>query len=360
MKRREMLGMVAGGMAGALAAPHVASAQDKATVTWRCASSFPKSVEILYGNAPVMSEILSRLTDGAFKLQVFAAGELVPPLSVLDSVSSNAVEVGHTALYYFFGKDPALAFGTHIPFGLNSRQQNAWLSREGTAKEIDRILAKYNLVGFVGGNTGAQMGGFYRKEINSVEDLQGLKIRISGLGGRILSNMGAIVQQVAAGDIYPSLEKGTLDAAEFNAPHDDQKMGLHKVAPYYYFPGFWDGSNVQHFIVNADEWAKLPAHFQEAFRVAAFVANYDSLQKYDIANAAALGKIVAEGAIIKQFPQDVLAAAFKVAHEIYEEISAENEDFAILYKDMMEFQQQTARWQRISELAYDSTIARLL
>lgn len=358
MKRREMLGLAAAGMVGAVAAPHVASAQNKATVTWRCASSFPKSVEILFGNAPVMSEILSQLTEGAFKIQVFAAGELVPPLSVLDSVSSNAVEVGHTALYYFYGKNPALAFGTHIPFGLNTRQQNAWLSRESTAKELGRVLGKYNLVGFAGGNTGAQMGGFFRNEIKSADDLKGLKIRISGLGGRILSNMGAIVQQVAAGDIYQSLEKGTLDAAEFNAPHDDLKMGLHKVAPYYYFPGFWDGSNVQHFIVNADEWAKLPPHFKEAFRTAAFVANYDSLQKYDIANAAALSKIVSEGALIKPFPQDMLTAAFKTAHEIYGQISAENEDFRVLYKDMTDFQQQMVPWHRISELAYDSTVAR--
>ncbi len=359
MKRRDFLkGATLVGGATALAAPAIA--QSEPVIRWRCVSSFPKNIDVLYGCAEVMSKALAEATDNKFQIQVLAAGEIVGGLQALDATINSTVELCHSASYYYVGKDPTFAFGTHVPFGLNTRQQNAWMYH-GQGKELlEAFYRERNVVALPGGNTTTQMGGWFRKEINSVQDLKGLKFRISGLGGQVLAKIGVVPQQVGGGDIYPALERGTIDAAEFNGPYDDEKLGLYKVAPYYYYPGFWDGTSMQHFFINAGAWEKLPKHYQAALRSAAALANIDSIARYDVLNPKALRSVIGNGAQLRAFPNEVVDAAFDASKGLYEELSGKSTDFKKMYESMLTFQRESAVWNQVSEYAYDTTVMRSL
>jgi len=347
----------AGGLA-AISAPALAQGSD--VVRWRCVSSFPKNIEVLYGCAEVMSKAVADATDNKFQIQVFAAGEVVPGLQALDAASNNTVQMCHSASYYYTGKDPAFAFGTHAPFMLNTRQQASWAYYGEGKQLLEAFYRDYKVVALPGGNTTCQMGGWFRKEITSVNDLKGLKFRISGLGGQALAKLGVVAQQIGIGDIYPSLERGTMDAAEFNGPYDDEKLGLYKVAPHYYYPGFWDGTSMQHFFINSAEWDKLPKHYQGALRSAAAQAHIDSIAHYDAINPPALRRLVAAGAKLHVFPAEVLDAAYQATMELYEDLSASSPTFKKLYQSQREFQRDASLWNQVSEFAYDSTIIRQL
>ena len=360
MKRRAFLKNASVGAVGAAAIASPAIAQSEPTIRWRLTSSFPKSIDLLYGAAETMAKNVAEATDGKFQIQVFAAGEVVPALQALDAVSNNTVEICHTAAYYYVGKDPTFALGTHIPFGLNTRQQNAWMYHGEGGKLLGDFFRKYNVVGFPGGNTGCQMGGWFRKEIAGVADLKGLKFRISGLGGSILAKLGAVPQQISPGDIYPSLERGTIDAAEFSGPYDDEKMGLYRVAPYYYYPGFWDGTSMEHFFINASQWEKLPKHYQAALTSATALANIDTIARYDAVNPAALRRVVANGAKLRAFPAELIDAAYKASQELYEELSASNAEFKKIYDSMRRFQAESSTWTQVSEYSYDSVVLRAM
>ena len=225
MERRSFLKKAstagAGVAAAAIAAP--ALAQGLPEVKWRLTSSFPKSLDTIYGGAEVIAKTVAAATNNKFQIQVFAAGEIVPGLQALDAVQNGTVQCCHTAPYYFFGKDPTFAFACAIPFGMNARQQNAWVYHGGGKALLAEFFKGYNITAFPAGNTGAQMGGFFRKEIKTVADLKGLKFRIGGFAGTVLAKLGVVPQQLAAGDIYPALEKGTIDAAEWVGPYDDEK-----------------------------------------------------------------------------------------------------------------------------------------
>ena len=262
-KRREFLKTAGVGLAGsAVAAPAIA--QSAPELKWRLTASWPKSLDTLYGGCEYFSKRIAEITDNKFQIQVFAAGEIVPGLQVLDAVQNGTVEMGNTALYYYWGKDPAFTYGTALPFGLNARQMNSWFRFGGGHELMNELLAKYNCFGTIAANTGAQMGGWFRKEIKSVADLSGLKFRIGGFGGSIIQRIGVVPQQLAAGDIYPALEKGTLDAAEWVGPYDDEKLGFAKVAKYYYYPGWWEGCGQAHNIMNLAKWNELPKPYQNA------------------------------------------------------------------------------------------------
>ncbi|TMJ88720.1 MAG: ABC transporter substrate-binding protein, partial [Alphaproteobacteria bacterium] len=257
MKRREFLKVGAAGLAASsLAAPAIA--QSTPEVRWRLTASWPKSLDTLYGACETFAKHVSEATDNKFQIQVFAAGEIVPALQVLDAVQNGTVEIGHTATYYYVGKDPTWALFCAVPFGLNTRQQNAWFYDGDGMKLMNEFAKKANVYCLVGGNTGAQMGGWFRKEIKGVEDLSGLKMRIGGWAGKTLQKLGVVPQQIAGGDIYPALEKGTIDAAEWVGPYDDEKLGFNKVAPYYYYPGWWEGGTANHFMINQAKWNELP------------------------------------------------------------------------------------------------------
>lgn len=350
MKRRDVLkgaglGLVTGAMS-------VAQAADLPTVRWRLASSFPKSLDILYGAADQVAERVSRLTQGKFQIRTFAAGEIVPGLKVFDAVQDGTTECGHTVSYYYVGKSMAFAFDTALPFGLTARQHNAWLYAGGGLPLLREFYKTYGVVNFPGGNTGTQMGGWFRAPIKSVASLKGLKMRIPGIGGQILSRLGVVPQTIAAGEIYPALEKGTIDATEFVGPYDDEKLGFYKVAKHYYYPGWWEGSAGLSFFVNQKQWQDLPDPYKAAFEIAAAEANLSMLADYDAKNPPALLRLVQHGVKLHPFPQDVMTAARKVALEIYEEESAKNPVFKSLYREWKKFADPSRQWFKLAEASF--------
>jgi TRAP-type mannitol/chloroaromatic compound transport system substrate-binding protein len=336
----------------ALAAPAIA--QSAPEIKWRMTSSFPKALDTIYGAAETFARFIAEATDNKFQIQVFAAGEIVPGLEAANAVSAGTVEMCHTASYYYWGKDPTFALATAVPFGLNSRQQNAWMYYEGGIDLMNEFYAGHNLMAFPCGNTGAQMGGWFRKEIKSLEDLKGLKFRIGGFGGKVISKLGVVPQQIAAGEIYQSLEKGTIDAAEWVGPYDDEKLGLYKVAPNYYYPGWWEGGAMLHTMVSPAKWAELPPSYQSLIKIACQAANSDMQARYDALNPGALKKLASAGAKFFPFPPDVMEASFKAANEVYADINASNPAFKKIYDSMSAYRAEAYLWQQFSEFTFDT------
>ena len=360
VSRRNMVAGAAAVAAGSAASalPKPAVAQGAPQIKWRLTSSFPKSLDTIFGAAEVFSKKLSEITDGKFQVQVFAAGEIVPGLQAADAVINDTVEMCHTVSYYFVGKDPTYALFSAVPFGLNARLQNAWLLQgEGGALQ-DEFYATQGLKGIVCGNTGSQMGGWFRKEVKTLADMQGLKMRIGGFAGQVLQKIGVVPQQIAGGDIYPALEKGTIDAAEWVGPYDDEKLGFYKVAPHYYYPGWWEGGASLQFFINKAKWAGLPKTYQQILTSAAAMANVDMQAKYDARNPGALRRLVQSGALLHPYPQDVMEAAYKASIELYAEISKDNETFKKVHDAAMAFRNDEYLWWQIAEFGYDAFMIR--
>ena len=354
MKRRTFINTTGAGMAGILAAGVApAFAQGAPEVKWRLASSFPKSLDTIYGAAETMSKRVAACTGGKFQIQVFAAGEIVPGLQVLDAVQAGTVQAGHTAPYYYWGKDAAFALDTSVPFSLNARQTNAWQIFGGGLELFREFYKGYNIYNIPCGNTGAQMGGWFRKEIKSVADLKGLKFRIGGFAGKVLEKMGAVPQQLAGGDIYPALEKGTIDAAEWVGPYDDEKLGFNKIAKNYYYPGFWEGGPQLVTMVNLAEWGKLPKEYQSIVEAACAEANTWMVAKYDAQNPAALKRLVGGGTQLRQFSREILVAAYKASLEVYKEASEKSPAFKKIYESMIAFRAEELLWFRVAEKGFD-------
>ena len=343
------------GLAGVLAAgsaPAVVGAQP--ALRWRLASSFPKSLDTIYGAAEVFSRRIAAMSGGRFQISVHPGGELMPPLSVLDGVQNGTVEIGHTAPYYYFGKDETFAIGCTIPFGLNSRQMSAWMVDGNGLKLMRAFYAQYNLLNFPGGNTGVQMGGWYRREIRSLADMKGLKFRIGGFAGRVVERMGVVPQNLPGGEVYQALEKGTLDAAEWVGPYDDLKLGLHKVAPVYHYPGWWEGGPQLDFFINTEAWARLPADYQAMVETAAMQAHVTMQAAYDARNPAAFRELVRQKARPVAFPREVLDAAYRHAMALYDEIGQRNPNWRTVYADYAAFRREQNLWFRFTEARYDS------
>jgi len=358
MKRREFLQAAGVGLSvSAVAAPAIA--QSMPELKWRLTASWPKSLDTLYGGCEYFAKRVVEMTDNRFQIQVFAAGEIVPGLQVLDAVQNGTVEMGNTALYYYWGKDPAFTFGTALPFGLNSRQMNSWLRFGGGSELLNDLLKNFNCVGVAAANTGAQMGGWFRKEIKSVDDLKGLKMRIGGFAGTILAKLGMVPQQLAAGDIYPALEKGTIDACEWIGPYDDEKLGLYKVANYYYYPGWWEGCGQGHNLINLGKWSELPKSYQSAILAASGDTWAWVLGKYDYVNPSALKRLVSQGVKLRAFPQDTMEASYHAAAEIYADLSKTNPRFKKLYDSLVTYRSDSLVWQQVAELSFDSFMLRM-
>jgi TRAP-type mannitol/chloroaromatic compound transport system substrate-binding protein len=350
MDRRKLIASAAA--ATTLATP--ALAQSAPQIKWRLTSSFPKSLDTIFGIAEIFARIVADATDGKFQIRCFPAGEIVGGLRAADKVSDGTVEMCQTASYYYWGKDPTFAFGTAVPFGLNARQQNAWMYFGGGIKLMNEFYARYNIHALPAGNTGAQMGGWFRKEIKTLADLKGLKMRIGGFGGKVIAKLGVVPQQIAGSDVYPALEKGTIDAAEWAGPYDDLKLGFNKVAPYYYYPGWWEGGPMLHFFINTVQWDALPKTYQAVITAAAAKANVDMQAKYDHVNPAALKKLVAEGAKLRPFSAEILDACFNAAKETYAEISATNAAFKKVYDAMKAYRSDSYLWQQVAEASFDN------
>ncbi|MDP9840668.1 TRAP-type mannitol/chloroaromatic compound transport system substrate-binding protein [Neorhizobium huautlense] len=336
----------------ALAAPAVA--QELPTIKWRLTSGFPNNLDTIYGGAVVMSQALSKITGGKFEIQVFQAGEIVPGPQAIDAVKANTVEIAHTCGYYFTGKDPTFAIGSTIPFGLNGRQQNAWLYHGGGNEAYNEFLADYGVIGVPGGATGAQMGGWFRKEIKGLADLKGVKMRIAGVAGEVMSRLGVVPQQLPGGDIYPALERGTIDAAEWIGPYDDERLGFYQIAPNYYYPAYWEGGLTIHFFINKAQYEGLPDAYKAALDAACKAANINMQALYDVKNTTAIRSLVGKGVKLRPLPRDVMDAAYKTTFELYAEYSAKHPAWAKIYPGWKKFRDESFEWFRVAEYSYDS------
>ncbi len=357
--RRRFLAGAGGGLAGLAGAAFDVSAQSSLpTVKWRMTSSFPKSLDTVFGVAEGIARRVAADSAGKFQIQVFAAGEIVPALQALDAVQNNTVECAHTAPYFYFGKDPTFAFGCAVPFGMNARHQNAWMYFGGGMALMREFYQKYNIVHFPAGNTGAQMGGWFRKEIRTVADLQGLKFRVGGFAGKVLAKLGAVPMQIAASDIYPALEKGTIDAAEWVGPYDDEKLGFFKVAKNYYYPGWWEGGPELDLFINQSAWNALPKEYQSMLEAACAEANILMLAKYDALNPAAMRRLVVNHKVqLRPFSREILDACWQATKEICEEESAKNPGFKKIYDSWKPFRDDQILWSRVAEQNFDRFMA---
>ena len=361
MLRRSFLKKASvGAVAGTAAVAAPVFAQDAPTLNWRLASSFPRSLDTLFGGSEQFAKYVSESTGGKFNVRLFPAGEIVPALQVLDAVQKNTVEMGHSSGYYYYGKDPSLIFDTAVPFGLNARQMNAWMW-EGDGMKLMRDLYKdFSIVNFPIGNTGTQMGGWYRKEIKTVEDLKGLKMRTAGFAGEVLSRMGVVPQQLAGGDIYPALEKGTLDAVEFVGPYDDEKLGFAKVAKFYYYPGWWEGGAQTSLYVNQGEYEKLPKSYQVIIDAATRACTVTMTARYDNLNSIALRRLIGQGTQLRAFPRAVMDASWDASQKVYAEVTAKNPRFKMIFDNYMGYRDQLVPWFRVAEAAYDQYLGAAL
>jgi TRAP-type mannitol/chloroaromatic compound transport system substrate-binding protein len=351
-RRTALRATLASAAATTLAMPAVADSAPP--VKWRLTSSFPKSLDTIYGASEVFSRVLAELTDNRFQVQVFAPGEIVPGLQALDAVSNNTVECCHTSSYYYWGKDPTFAFGTAVPFGLNCRMQNAWMYEGGGIDLLNEFYKRFGVFGLPMGNTGAQMGGWYRKEIKTVEDFRGLKMRIGGFGGSVIARLGAQPVQLPGPEIYGALEKGALDAVEWVGPYDDEKLRFQDVAKYYYYPGWWEGQAMLHLFVNLERWNGLPKTYQAAARAAASHANTVMTARYDTLNPGALRRLVRNGAELKSFPTAALEACFTATTAVFDETAAKNADFKKVYDAMKAVRAEGYTWFQLAEATNDT------
>jgi TRAP-type mannitol/chloroaromatic compound transport system substrate-binding protein len=341
------------GIAGVLAAGVAPAVHAQAAIRWRLASSFPKALDTIYGAAEVFASRVKTMSGGKFEITVHPAGELMPAFGTVDGVEKATVECTHTAPYYFFGKNEAFALGCAIPFGLNSRQMTAWMYEGNGLKLMREFYAKYNMISFPMGNTGAQMGGWYRKEIKTVADLKGLKFRVGGFAGKVCERLGVVPQNIPGGEIYQALEKGTIDAAEWVGPYDDQKLGFNKVAPNYYYPGWWEGGPQLDLFINNKAFEGLSAENKAIVESAAAYAHTEMQARYDAKNPAALKQLVASGAKLRPFAPPIMAAAFKEAMALYGELSAKNPEWKKIYDDYSKFRSEANLWFRFTEATFD-------
>ena len=358
MQRRQLIQAagLAGG-AGLLSACRIrridgASSAELPSVRWRMATSWPHALDTLYGGAQTIAQQMGVMSGGRFTIEPYAAGEIVPGLQVLDAVQNGAVECGHTASYYYVGKNPALAFGTAVPFGLTPQQQNTWLYEGGGNEALDRIYSDFGVRSFPAGNTGPQMGGWFKRELDGPASLKGLKMRIPGLGGKVMAAMGVNVQVLPGGEIYLALERGAIDAAEFTGPYDDEKLGLPKAARFYYYPGWWEPGPTLTALVNQQAWAKLPKAYQEMFRSACQSANLLMLSRYDRLNAVALERLRQGNTQVEFYGDAILKEAQSATADLLADSARGDVGFNGLYSAWKDFRQVARGWNQVTELSF--------
>ena len=352
MDRRSVIKQA--GIAGVLAAGVAPAVHAQTAIRWRLASSFPRSLDTIFGAADTFAKKVNEMSGGKFTVSVHAAGELMPAFGVVDGVQNGTVEACHTAPYYFFGKDECFALGCAIPFGLNSRQMTAWMYEGNGLKLMREFYKNYNIVNFPAGNTGAQMGGWYRKPIKSAKDIKGLKFRVGGFAGKVIERMGGVPQNIPGGEIYQALEKGTIDAAEWVGPYDDQKLGFNKVAPYYYYPGWWEGGPELDLFVNNKASESLSPENKAIVEAASAVAHVEMQARYDARNPTALKQLVGAKVKVLPFPKDVMDLAFKESMKLYDEIGAKNANWKKIYADYAAFRKEQNQWFRFTEARFDN------
>ncbi len=337
----------------AVASPAIAQ---QASIKWRLASSFPRSLEGLWGASPTVAKFVAEMSDGKFTIEPFAAGEIVPGLQVLDAVGNGTVECGHSYAGYYIGKNPALIFDGSMPFGMTPRQHYAWYLFGDGKKLVDELYDGFGIVSVPMGNTGGQTFGWFRKELKTPADFNGIKMRVAGFGGRVLAKLGVVPQQIAAGDIYPALEKGTIDAAEWVGPQDDEKLGLHKVAKYMHIPGVLELEANSCLYINKAKWAELPANYQAMLRGACAYALTEMLAGYDARNAKAINRVVAQGAQLVVLTPDILKALRTALEQVLDEESAKSEQFKRVADNWRAFRAEQHRWFSIADARTEMSV----
>lgn len=352
MNRRIILGAAAAAAPLALAAPALAQANPE--VRWRFQSSFPRVLDVLYGTAERIAARVAALTENRFRISVFPAGEIVPALQVLDAVQAGTIEAGHTAAYWYIGKEPGFAFFTTMPFGLTTRQLTAWLRHGGGNQLGDALFADYSIQAFPAGDTGAQMGGWFRQEIRTTQDIQGLKFRIAGLAGQVFQRMGAAPTLIAPADIYPALERGTIDATEFVGPHDDERLGFFRVARFYYAPGWFEPAARLHFMSNRRAYDALPDLYKAAIQVACAEADSEMTSRYDHLNPLALRRLVAAGAQLRFFSRDIMQSAWNANEALMADLAGQNARFRTIWANYRPYRGELFQWFRVAENSYDN------
>ncbi|MGB3200834.1 MAG: TRAP transporter substrate-binding protein [Nodosilinea sp.] len=366
MKRRQLVKTTTLGVAAATTAGVAACAGGGAPVAegtadgdlprldWQMATSWPAALDTILGGAQTFADRVSTLSGGRFTISPRSAGEIAPPLEVLNVVSQGAVPCGHTASYYYVGRSPVMGFGASLPFGLTPQQQNAWLYEGGGLDQLQEFYARqFNVIQFPAGNTGAQMGGWFRREITSISDLAGLKMRIPGLGGQVMSRLGVTVQTLPGGEIFQALQTGAIDAAEWVGPYDDEKLGLNKVAQYYYYPGWWEPGSTLEVQINLDAWNNLPEVYQQIVRTAAFEANLEMLSRYETRNNEALQRLVDGGTELREYSAEIMTAAQEATFDLYEEFAASDADFKAIYDDWLGFRDRIYTWSQLNQGAFE-------
>ncbi|MEL6429780.1 MAG: TRAP transporter substrate-binding protein DctP [Planctomycetota bacterium] len=321
-------------------------------IRWRLASSFPESLDAMYGTAKLMCDEVAAATDGRFTIRPFPAGKLVPALGVLDSVQKGSTEMGQSASYYYTGKSNVLAFETCVPFGLTPRQQTAWLDEGGGAELLAPILADFGVVSLPAGNTGTQMGGWFRRRVDSLADLSGLKMRIPGLGSKVMAELGVAVKSLPGGEIYTALELGAIDATEWVGPYDDQRMGFHEVAQNYYCPGWWEPGPHLSYYVNRGDWEALPESYRAVLRGAARRAAVGMQARYDARNPKALRELVEKGVQVRTFSDDLMAGARDASEQLLSDQAAADPTYAKVLEQWRKFRDESFAWFGAAELGY--------
>ncbi|PSR18335.1 ABC transporter substrate-binding protein [filamentous cyanobacterium CCP3] len=367
MKRRQLVKTTTWGVAAATTASMAACAgeggapvaggaadEDLPRIDWQMATSWPAALDTILGGAQTFADRVGVLSGGRFTISPRSAGEIAPPLEVLNVVSQGAVPCGHTASYYYVGRSPVMGFGASLPFGLTPQQQNAWLYEGGGLAQLQDFYARqFNVIQFPAGNTGAQMGGWFRREIASISDLAGLKMRIPGLGGQVMSRLGVTVQTLPGGEIFQALQTGAIDAAEWVGPYDDEKLGLNKVAQYYYYPGWWEPGSTLEVQINLNEWNNLPEPYQQMVRTAAFEANLEMLSRYETRNNEALQRLVDGGTELREYSAEIMTAAQEATFDLYDEFAASDADFKAIYDDWRGFRDRIYAWSQLNQGAFE-------
>ena len=335
---------------GGQPAPAAVSAQP--SFAWKMVTSWPKNYPGL-GRAPEnLARLVEEMSAGRLRIRVYGAGELVPALEVFDAVATGTVQMGHSGAYYWKGKVPALQFFTAVPFGMTAQEMNGWLHHGGGLELYRKIYRPFNILPMAGGSTGVQMAGWFNKEIETLDDIRGLKMRIPGLAGEIFSRLGGVAVTLPGGEIYTAMQTGVIDATEWVGPYNDMALGLHEVARYYYYPGWHEPGAMLEFIVHRPDYEKLPDDLRAVLTVAARAVNQDMLDEYTSRNNAALEQLLAKGVQLRRLPDAVLNGLKRVSQEVLEEMAQGDPQVREVHDAYWTYAKKVRNYHRISEQAF--------
>ncbi|PRD68997.1 ABC transporter substrate-binding protein [Malikia spinosa] len=351
MRRRGVLGHA--GLAGILASGCAPAVLAQPVIRWRLATACHHSLDAVYSGTEQFARQLGQLSGGRLQVTLLPVDDPVAPLSLLEALQAGEIDALHAVPSHFVGIDECFALDSAVPFGLNSRQMNTWQLEGNGLKLLRDFYAQYQIVNFPMGNSGAQMGGWFRRELESPADLSELRMQMGGLGARVLQSLGALPQQLPMSELVGALERGQLDAVEWVGPHDDRKLGLSRVARYYYYPGWWEGSAQLSLYCNAKAWRALPPDLKGMFELAAQSVHAGIQARYDVLNPIALKQVVAAGVRVKAFPKPVLDAAFKASNALCADLSRRNPAWRRIYADYSAFRREQNLWHRLPEAHFD-------